>query len=432
MDLFLSIFTPIVSCVSNYAVMTYFFGAMSQGKRRNVLSAVSVISFLTFIFTMFFIKEPIVRLLLMTLATFSYTYLFSYKFYNRIFITVAYIALSCVGENVTNYLFLLFYGVNFYMDNSGPVFLFATVAAKLLGFVIIYIVAVSKRQLTNGFFRWSLMSLLSLPFSTTLASVTMYYVLLDYTPAAKLSVMGLVSMILLIASNLFVFRIVDKMRRDAEYESRIEYATQLVKKQTEQYDALFRSGREVYKIQHDNKNFLLGAVSELKAGNNEKALAMLEERIESFSNRESGALTGNSIVDTVLNYKFSEARENGIKVEFEHKNAGEIKISGIDFAVLCGNAVDNAAEAVKSLSQEEKVIDVVIVVINDRINISIKNRVKENINALGLKTGKNNADKHGFGIINMKSIAAKYNGEVVLDCKDKVFSTVIMVDNKEQ
>jgi len=257
-------------------------------------------------------------------------------------------------------------------------------------------------------------------------------VLLDYTPAAKLSVMGLVSMILLIASNLFVFRIVDKMRRDAEYESRIEYATQLVKKQTEQYDALFRSGREVYKIQHDNKNFLLGAVSELKAGNNEKALAMLEERIESFSNRESGALTGNSIVDTVLNHKFSEARENGIKVEFEHKNAGEIKISGIDFAVLCGNAVDNAAEAVKSLSQEEKVIDVVIVVINDRINISIKNKVKENINALGLKTGKNNADKHGFGIINMKSIAAKYNGEVVLDCKDKVFSTVIMVDNKEQ
>lgn len=430
MNIFLSIITPIISCIMNYACMTYFFGAMSSGKKRSILSSVGIVSFFVFLFTMFFVKQPLVRLLLLTFATALYTYLFAYKFYNRIFITIAYIALSSLGENIITYLCLLFFDINFYIDNSGPNFLLATISAKLLGFAIIYIVVISKRQLMNGSFRFSL---LLLPFSTVFVSVSLYYMLEGvYTaPTLKTNMMCLTSMVLLIVSNLFIFRIVDKMKRDTEYESRLDYANELVKKQAEQYDTLFRNGQEVYKIQHDNKNFLLGIVSELQSGNTDSATLMLKERIAGFSSSEKDTITGNSIVDTVLNHKFAEAKENGIKVEFEHKNAGAIKIPGIDFAVLIGNALDNALEASKALPEDKKLIRIIIVVINDRINICISNYVKEDISTYNLKTGKINPDRHGFGIINMRSIAAKYNGEVVFECKDRTFKTIIMIDNKE-
>ena len=431
MDIFFEIITPIISCVLNYACMLYFFGAMSSGKQKKILSPVGVTSFFVFLFTMFFVKEPVVRLLLLTLATFSYTYLFVYKLYNRIFITVAYIALSAIGENITTYLALLFFNINFYKENSGTGFLVATVASKLLSFVILYFVVLSKRQLLYGSFKLSWLSLYTLPFATTFASITMYHVLAGFTPNAKLNMMGLASMVMLIVSNIFIFRIVDKMRKDAEYESRLEYADELVKRQSEQYDALFKSNREVYSIQHDNKNFLLGVVSELKSENTDTALLMLKERIDGITQKETEVITGNSVVDTVLSYKLYEADRKNIEVEFEHKNAGALKISGVDFAVLIGNAIDNAMEACAELPENERHIKVVIVVVNDIVNISITNNVKENINSDALKTSKINPDRHGFGIINIKSVATKYGGDVVFECHDKVFKTMIMVNNAQ-
>ena len=428
-DIFFSIFTPIVTCILNYVCMTYFFGEMSNGKKQKQWLPVCIISFFVFLFSMYFVREPVLKMTLTGFATVLYTFLFAYKLYNRLFVSVAYIALCAIGENITTYLAIMFFDINFYMIKNGWAFLAASIVAKLVGFVFVYFVVVSKKQLLYGSFRLAWISLYLLPVSTIFASVTIYNVLKGSTPSFKLNAMGLASMSLLVASNFLVFKIVDNMRRKAEYEIRLKYAEELVKNQTNQYDILFNSNREVYRIQHDNKNFLLGVVSELQAGKSDTATLMLNERIDSISKNEINTLTGNSVVDTVLNHKFAEARNKDVKVEFEHKNLGSIKLSGIDFAVLIGNALDNAVEASESLPESDRCIRMVIVVANDRINVSIANNVKEDINPDCLKTGKINPDRHGFGIINMQSIAAKYNGEVVFECKDRVFKTIIVVDN---
>ena len=53
----------------------------------------------------------------------------------------------------------------------------------------------------------------------------------------------------------------------------------------------------------------------------------------------------------------------------------------------------------------------------------------ENIDVSNLKTSKEDTSLHGYGILNMKAVAEKYNGEVVFECLDKVFKTIIAVDN---
>ena len=53
----------------------------------------------------------------------------------------------------------------------------------------------------------------------------------------------------------------------------------------------------------------------------------------------------------------------------------------------------------------------------------------ENVNVEELYSHKNDIRLHGFGIMNMKTIAEKYSGEVTLSCNDNEFTTLIFLKN---
>lgn len=245
----------------------------------------------------------------------------------------------------------------------------------------------------------------------------------------KIAVISATGLFLLTISNFLIFRLINNIHEFAVNEERLKMAEELVKHQEKQYGLIFESNEQVSKQRHDYKNFLYGLLAETKNGNFESIEHRLNDELEKIGSKAEFT-TGNSVIDAFLGYKKAEASAKGIDIEFEHRNASSVKISGVDLALVLGNAIDNAMEGCEELSdKDKKKVNIVVVVEDERLIITISNFVAKNINVENLASTKKDTNLHGFGIMNMKSVAAKYNGEVVFECKDNVFKTIIMVDN---
>ena len=71
-----------------------------------------------------------------------------------------------------------------------------------------------------------------------------------------------------------------------------------------------------------------------------------------------------------------------------------------------------------------------LIVTSDRISVSIKNPVKNDVDVKKLQTTKIDKNNHGFGINSMNTLANKYDGMIVFSCKNKIFTASINLSNQ--
>jgi sensor histidine kinase regulating citrate/malate metabolism len=107
-----------------------------------------------------------------------------------------------------------------------------------------------------------------------------------------------------------------------------------------------------------------------------------------------------------------------------------VSISSIDLSIIIGNALDNAIEAASKLKEDsEKEIFVLVKHHQNNIIIVIKNRFEGEVDANCLSTTKSDQLNHGFGIPEIKQLAAKYGGVVAISCEDRTFELRIVLRN---
>ena len=115
----------------------------------------------------------------------------------------------------------------------------------------------------------------------------------------------------------------------------------------------------------------------------------------------------------------------------DHNELKNIQISEIDLAIILGNALDNAIEAADKITeQDERKVSLTIKLHNNQIIIVVKNKVTTDVNTDDLKTNKKDVDYHGFGILSIKNLAKKYEGNVMFSCEDNTFQIYIVLKNE--
>ena len=92
---------------------------------------------------------------------------------------------------------------------------------------------------------------------------------------------------------------------------------------------------------------------------------------------------------------------------------------------------DNAIEASSACGGACREIRLLVALKNKTIVIQMKNPVTESVNVERLATNKKEPIYHGFGVISMRQLAAKYGGEVVFSCEKGIFTTSIVINNFE-
>ena len=142
--------------------------------------------------------------------------------------------------------------------------------------------------------------------------------------------------------------------------------------------------------------------------------------------------TGNKMTDAIINSKISLACAKDLRVKAEADIPVALTISEIDLCVIIGNLFDNAIEASLALPKDQRMIRVYMDMKNTLLYMSFTNFTaeKKRIKSGGIfRTTK--GEGHGFGLVRIDEIVARYGGYLSRNSEDGAFTTEILLPQKE-
>lgn len=246
-----------------------------------------------------------------------------------------------------------------------------------------------------------------------------------------------------------------RLFQDMIYWNRERSGRIILEKQVESLEEHMEEMERIYSgirsMKHDMRNTLsvIGRLSAREgAGENEELQAYLSELNRTFDTLEVRFKTGNTIVDTLLNMKYHEAKREvpDLKIEADHLLFPQnLKIRGYDIGVILGNALDNAIEACRKLKEREPGAEpfirlyamqrgnlLILKVENSYDGHLVRRSVASGMEARSEEfpaTEKADKNLHGIGLANIKSTAEKYQGTMDFKTEGRVFILSVMMKN---
>lgn len=201
----------------------------------------------------------------------------------------------------------------------------------------------------------------------------------------------------------------------------------------EQIDSMMVSEQSVRSAKHDLNNHL-GTVRRLMGETeHNEVIRYIDRLLANTAENQDYVDTGNIVLNSLLNFKISEAIPQNIKVETKIRIPSVLNIEIYDLTVILGNLMDNAFEAVSNQPIGEREVNLKMEYDRGRIFIEIKNRfsgkLKYGENKHTLKTTKEDARNHGNGLINIKKSVQHYYGTIDIEIEEEnnVFGVFIML-----
>lgn len=191
---------------------------------------------------------------------------------------------------------------------------------------------------------------------------------------------------------------------------------------------------EFYEEKHNLINEMIAIKLSIEKKDNEIALKNINRIIKNSHISDAIANTGNLTVDSLINFKYAIAKEFGIEFHLKIFIPPELSIEQCDIGVVLGNALDNAIEATKNCAFKEKIIEIVMGIKKEAWVIVIKNpyefKLKVDRDGNFMST-KKEYKRHGYGLNSIKKIVESYQGEVITETENNIFSITVLMNLKD-
>lgn len=317
-----------------------------------------------------------------------------------------------------------------FMYNKGYAsqFLLLALAAKMTWLSLIFLfhkIWKGKNQhseISNG--EWLKLSMI--PLFTLIALLTIIFF---HSSEKKVQSVYLFLAVGLIIMN---FIIVELMQSILGKEEQLREST-LRNQKIESQFTHYRDMQAVYERQgrkmHDYKNQIRTMQVLLKEGDIQTAAALAKRLTESISVEMAAVNTNHPIVNAVLNQKFHAAREQGISMIFMVSDMSGLRLNEEETVILLSNLLDNAIhECVKVVQAEKKaVINVKLVYEDGNLIFSVKNPVAKKVEIVDGVVLDSDGRKHGIGLVNVKAVCDKHDGDFEIFCDSEKFQAVAML-----
>lgn len=164
------------------------------------------------------------------------------------------------------------------------------------------------------------------------------------------------------------------------------------------------------RLKHDMRNHLMVIASYLNNGEIKEAGQYTSEILDKLNLDYSYIETGNTLLNYIVNQKFSIAKQRGVYVKAEIENLRFANIKSIDFSALLGNLLDNALEA--AAVSKKKYVELTIRKIKGYEAIRICNSIDASVLEHNPRfyTTKPEGAMHGIGLVEVREIVEKYQG----------------------
>ncbi len=243
----------------------------------------------------------------------------------------------------------------------------------------------------------------------------------------------LVIALLLLASDIGIFVVFNKMRRSNQLARENALVRQQLENQQQFYSAQAEKYQALRSWNHEFKNNLLVIAEFIRKRRPQKALKHIEKIVGKWE-KFATEYTGHLALDAILNNKQQKAQEMQVKLEYIIGLLEPLEIETMDLVVVLANGLDNALEATAKLAKPlGQSITCQLALQQGWLRICITNPVAQQVTLTDSKlpTDKGDTLRHGIGLSNVQHTVGRYHGKLELQCDDVQFTfTAIMANER--
>ncbi|MFA7673335.1 MAG: GHKL domain-containing protein [Clostridia bacterium] len=186
--------------------------------------------------------------------------------------------------------------------------------------------------------------------------------------------------------------------------------------------------RQMRGWRHDYHNHIQIMKAYRSLDENDKIDAYLDSLETDLTSVDTLIKSGNVMIDAILNSKLSLAKNRNISINAKAVVPKNITIQEIDLCVIIGNLLDNAIEACLRIEDETKrFIRVYMDLKRDNLYLSITNSAFGKIQKQDGRYMSAKGENHGFGLIRVDRIVAKYSGYIKRRNEEDAFTSEVML-----
>ena len=266
-------------------------------------------------------------------------------------------------------------------------------------------------------------------FSIILMPIASLYIVLTLFQATGISwgqvLIGVVLILLVNFTTFYLYDVISASMVDKTDKLLLEQQNKYYQKQFELMESSLKTTKA---MRHDLRNHLSVIYALVEKEESETALNHLAKMTDSYGDKKQYACTENIDIDSILNFKIQEAEQQSIKTVLELNIPEKMSIPSFDLAVILGNLLDNAIEAVADLEKDRQ-IKTKINYDKGRLIILVENPYQGERLKVGnqyLTTNKE-PSQHGLGLENIKSILQKYDGTIDITQRGNIFSVSLLL-----
>ena len=228
-------------------------------------------------------------------------------------------------------------------------------------------------------------------------------------------------------SCLFLLALQAEQRRESDLRVHVETERRLRRQMKEQYELSRDSIEIINRKCHDLKHQISALRLVQDPARREEGLREIERSAMIY---DAAVQTGNQVLDTVLTEK-SLLCERG-EISWTCMADGKLLrfMSPVDLYTLFGNALDNAIESSRTVTDpERRHVSVTVHSRHGAALIQVENYFDHPIRLSGglPATTKSDAAEHGYGIPSIRDIAQRYGGTMDISAADGLFQLSVLI-----
>lgn len=271
-------------------------------------------------------------------------------------------------------------------------------------------------------------SLVIVPILTLIMAFLITAVIMDSSTTEINRIYLSVIVVVVFAIDFSMFSIMKKISKTAELEA---------------LNVVMTREQETYKNEVANQNAYIEEISIVKHEMKRK-ISLISEFLERSQIEEAKKFckstelelnelpglikTDNIYFNYILNTAYQKAQNKGIEVHLTIKSSFS-DIDGSDLISIVGNLIDNALEAMESISGPKHLFITTLQKEHYYI-LSIKNNISESVLKANpdFKTTKADKKSHGHGLKIVNKLLAKYNGNISFSEREHLFDASLMME----
>lgn len=195
------------------------------------------------------------------------------------------------------------------------------------------------------------------------------------------------------------------------------------------YETLHSTQQKYALTLHDFKHHIMTVHELISDGKVESALEYMDSLLKTSYHQAAQCHSGNDIVDAIINSKLAEAQAKDIQFTYIANLYVPVQIDPVDLCGILANQLENAFEACIQISDPaERIVHAEIKQVQSFVILRVENTVLSDpfANNSDLHSTKPASSvPHGYGLLNIQSIAQKYEGTLRTEFTNSKFVSVV-------